>query len=328
MYSKVCNQNATRAGRQVNGMNFYNKKRGSYSVEAALIFPLGFMPLTIFLYLYLMVDLEFCVQQGLYNVADNLYPQGTAVAYVKNSDIFSDRLQESINNSFDNINIKDEWLEALVEKGISYLYSKDYIKKNFEKYCDDNKINLALIKDGASGIDFSSSEVYSSKGLISIIASYTIKFPGSMLGVGEKQIKQRVYLNSFYGRDWDKSDEFKNELVETKTEVKEEYVYVTKHGTVYHRDENCSFIIIKADKVPYKMIDKLRSKNNSKYYPCEICVRNVEPGVFVYITDYGTRYHLEPECKQLSHACEKLELAMAMKRGLGPCAKCGKKTSE
>lgn len=294
-------------------------------MEAALIFPLAFYAITIFLYLFLMVQTEFLIYQGLLAASDKLYVQGTSLAYIKNSGVFIDKIKEQVNENFSSLDIKEEWIDDFYNKGISYIYTKSFVEKEFKNYIEDNDIRLNLVKDGLEGIDFSESEIFVSQGKIKLVANYTIGFPGAILDVGNRDLSCQVKSVAFYGAAWDKSKEFVNEEKKDEEEETEDKVYVTKHGTVYHEKSDCTYIVVTADKVLLASIDKIRSANGAIYYPCETCSYPNYEGLFVYVTTYGTRYHIDKNCRQIEHYCEEIDRSEAEDRKLRPCSKCAKK---
>lgn len=102
-------------------------------------------------------------------------------------------------------------------------------------------------------------------------------------------------------------------------------VYVTKYGTVYHVDRNCTYIKIDTRMIHTDRLEKERNASGAKYYPCEFCspFTNVE----VCITDYGTRYHSTSSCSAIFREVMEVSLEK-VKSTHRSCSKCGKKTED
>lgn len=100
-------------------------------------------------------------------------------------------------------------------------------------------------------------------------------------------------------------------------------VYVTSNGRVYHYDIGCSYISVKSYKVSYRDISYRRNKSGGKYKACEVCCRNYESfGSYVYITDYGDRFHIRSNCTRISHEIMAIRLSEASH--MRACSKCSK----
>lgn len=102
-------------------------------------------------------------------------------------------------------------------------------------------------------------------------------------------------------------------------------VYVTKYGTVYHLDRNCSYIKKDIQEIQADRLEDERNASGAKYYPCEFCLPDGSGSV--YITDYGTRYHRISSCSAVYHEIMEISLEK-IKDTHGSCSKCGMKTEE
>lgn len=106
---------------------------------------------------------------------------------------------------------------------------------------------------------------------------------------------------------------------DTCADEMEDYVYVTKNGTVYHRSRGCSYLDLSIQAVESGTVDSRRNKGGGKYYACS-CVSGKDTGV-LYITDYGTSYHQNLACSGLKRTVYMVPLSKV--GGKGACSKCG-----
>lgn len=114
------------------------------------------------------------------------------------------------------------------------------------------------------------------------------------------------------------------ENIEGKVTDKDEMVYITKTGRVYHKSIECTYLTRCIKKVNYYIIADLRNTSGGKYYKCEKCTAEKaadEP--YVYITVYGDRYHYDKECNTLKRYIKKVPVSEIGDRKL--CSKCSGK---
>lgn len=103
-------------------------------------------------------------------------------------------------------------------------------------------------------------------------------------------------------------------------EKEEEWVYVTFHGTTYHRNRNCSYLNPKIMSSASKDIDQYRNKDGERYRLCSSCKDGNLTGICFY-TEYGNRYHTSLRCSQLTRSVQTIRLSEAGNRHA--CSKCG-----
>ena len=142
---------------------------------------------------------------------------------------------------------------------------------------------------------------------INLQVNYYIKIPISFFEVKGVSICQKSKSHKWIGdrTDGEQSD----------------YVYVTKHGTVYHRSRKCHYLDLSIKSADYAQISGMRNKNEHKYSACSGCVvKNYVSGK-VYVTDYGTCYHSDLACSGLKRTIYLILLEET--GGKRACGKCG-----
>ncbi|MCR5203399.1 MAG: hypothetical protein K6D02_10010 [Lachnospiraceae bacterium] len=104
-------------------------------------------------------------------------------------------------------------------------------------------------------------------------------------------------------------------------ENKDMYVYVAKNSKVYHKNPECTYIKPKVSTVRSSLIKYKRNNSGGKYKPCKKCTGN---GIayYVYVTEYGTRYHSDKNCNNIYHEIRRVKLSEVA--GMNPCSKCSK----
>ena len=142
---------------------------------------------------------------------------------------------------------------------------------------------------------------------IMLCADYTIRLPIALFQIKDVRITQRSVSRKWTGDR------------ETWTET--DYVYVTEHGTVYHRSRSCRYLDLSIRTAEYAEIGDLRNKSEHKYYACGQCAAKNKHLRQVYITDYGEVYHTSLSCSGLKRTVYLIPISEV--GGKGPCSKCG-----
>lgn len=100
----------------------------------------------------------------------------------------------------------------------------------------------------------------------------------------------------------------------------ETLVYMTRYGTVYHKDRSCSHLALSIQGVEMSQLREIRNESGGIYLPCERCGDNGFVTV-VFVTDYGDRYHTSLNCQGLKRYIRSVPLSQL--EGVSPCKKCG-----
>ena len=176
---------------------------------------------------------------------------------------------------------------------------------------NSNNLAAAPIRGGAGGIDFSGSRL-DNREVIEINAVYEAKLPYDFFDLFSKRFCCRCIMHTYIG--YEKGlDEM------TVRHDKEEYVYVTETGTVYHNDRECTYLRLSIKEVDRSDLKDLRNSSGHKYYACASCGR--EAGSKVYITSDGTCYHSSLSCHGLKRTVNSIPLSEV--GGMRVCSRCG-----
>lgn len=190
---------------------------------------------------------------------------------------------------------------------IGTAYAKEKVIHNVGR----DYLNRSPIRDGAEGLNFYHSRILDN-GNVDLIVTYYIHIPYSFLGIADYFVSQRVMAHGWIGYtginiEYENSDEI--------------IVYVTPHGTVYHKNRNCTHIQLSIQPYLKKDIEEKRNENGGRYYPCERCGSNSRD--IIYITDTGDRYHSTVTCSGLKR--EIMAVPLSQVGGRNPCSRCGNK---
>lgn len=124
-------------------------------------------------------------------------------------------------------------------------------------------------------------------------------------------VKVHAWTGADRGSGWEDEDR-----------ERENMVYVTVSGSVYHKKLNCRHLNLSVSKIAGANISAKRNEYGEKYHACESCSRGQSPGNAVYITNSGNRYHNDKNCSGLKRS---VRLVKESEVGsLQPCKRCGK----
>lgn len=198
--------------------------------------------------------------------------------------------------SKDKQDIDNGVLEGVV---LSEIYVKNQVNSNLESVGIKQKNNSyylsRIMKDD----------------LIDLIVIEKINIPYGFLGISSIKVMDRARVHVFNGYDNTKAQK-------VSTEESNEIVYITKNGTVYHKDRNCSHLKITISNTVKENINKKRNINGGKYYPCEFCDNK---SVNCFYTEYGDRYHSSVSCPALKRNI--ISVNISETKGRRKCKSCG-----
>jgi len=197
---------------------------------------------------------------------------------------------------------------AAIEWGIeSYEISSKLCEFLGEEYSE-----LLPIEGGFESIDYSGTDI-SNHELLILNVKYESRLPFDSLNLFHREASNGIVVHTWIG--------FENGLDGLNSNYYEEYVYVTEYGTVYHRDRNCSHIMLSVRETRYNRINELRNSGGHKYYPCEQC-RPDSKSAHIYITEDGDRFHGSLNCSGLKRTIYTKKLSEI--GNMRECSKCGK----
>lgn len=188
--------------------------------------------------------------------------------------------------------------------GKSVLFSID---GNIKRKLGDSLTLSRAVKGGINGINVTSSEVLNNNSKIILKIEYSLNTPFSYFSAGDIKVSQNMETYAWLGED------YMGHRENTK------YVYVAKHGTVYHLTPHCSYLntdiyVSNTGDIIYK-----RNASGAKYYACKRCSDRGTVGT-VFYTQYGNRYHSDRECTEIHHDYKKVPLS-EVEGTMGKCSK-------
>ena len=101
------------------------------------------------------------------------------------------------------------------------------------------------------------------------------------------------------------------------------YVFLTEHGSVYHRKRSCKHLNIDILPVSGRDVGAKRNKDGKIYDTCKKCLKLTKEELkrtTVFITDYGVKYHTEINCPDLKRSLHVVLLSQA--EGRAACKDC------
>lgn len=208
------------------------------------------------------------------------------------------------------------------EKMAAAAYASEYGEKNTiisgglsAVYARSSVLGKVKDRSAVKNENFLLSSFLKEEDMIHLVLTYQaapvcgIKIPGTFF-------LQRASVRGWTGRSG--SDGSGNSEGEEGTD-EHTMVYVTEHGSVYHKDLQCTHIKLSIQKVEKEAVSGLRNHGGEKYHSCEKCGKDA--GGAVYITAEGNRYHSSLECSGLKRTVK--EVSLEELGEMRPCSKCG-----
>lgn len=256
--------------------------QASLTVEAACTLPLFVIAMTAVLYLISAASLACSVSEGMQEAGKQMALYAAAKG--------------------------EKGSEA--GKAAAQILSLAYAKNQVSERIRGNVLARSLTEAG-SKVELWRSQIMKENETIDLVAEYRMKFPGGFLKNAGINIVQRARVRAWTGSQGNTGDS-------EAQGGKEEWVYVTVSGSVYHRDRECTHIRLSVHAVDRGSIPNLRNTGGGKYYPCEACLGS---GKKVYITETGDRYHSSVTCKGLKRGVLRVRLSEV--ESWSPCSRCG-----
>lgn len=256
--------------------------KGSFTLEAAVLVPLftGFLVAILFFFRVIQVQ-------------ENLYEAMVHTGRTLSVTAFGEQF-----------GVGEEVLTP-----VSYVAANAAVHKRYQSGFTDQDQAYRFLISGMPGLSLLRSDTTGD--FIDLKADYSVRLPidffGSKWILGAQECKVRKWNG------------YQKDAAGTETDD-EIWVYITPHGTVYHKDRNCNYLDLTIRSVDRSSVDHLRNKDGSCYYACEVCGNRKTAGAY-YITDYGTSYHTSITCSGLRRSIQMVRLSEC--EGRGPCSKCG-----
>lgn len=186
--------------------------------------------------------------------------------------------------------------------------SSGELEEKIVKYIGSERLDRSIIVEGKQGLDLSKTCISGKSKIIQMCVEYKVKLPIYTFGKLSLSCKEEFNLKGWTG--YEKG---------FFSQDKEDIVYITETGMVYHKNSQCTYLDLSIHMVGKKDVTKLRNKNGEKYKRCEKCGRKA--GANVYITNHGNRYHKSIGCSGLKRKVYAIPISEAL--GKGECSRCG-----
>ncbi len=199
--------------------------------------------------------------------------------------------------------------KALVYYGVEDGGSGNRPKSIFDSVYDGGSLCNSFVEGGQGGIRLTLTESSVDRETLELKASYRLRIPLPMadrFSIGKRiLLSQRIYSGyTEHGMTLEKKDQV---------------VYVARHGTVYHRRPDCSYICLTISN-PTEIAGIIKY---SSLKPCARCIRKGRLPRQVYLTVSGDHYHSSLSCSGLKRSIRAVPYSQV--KGMRKCSRCGGK---
>lgn len=201
---------------------------------------------------------------------------------------------------------------ALYECGFSdneaaSLISAVYLRDRVTDYVGEEYLDNSPLVRGSTGLQFWESEM-SENDRLDIKLTYSTGPLLSLVGFRGFRMANRYSVHLWNGY----------EIPEHGEET--ELVYMAENGRVYHKDRECTHLLLSIRRVPRDGLEIERNQWGSKYVPCEKCTAGQCPES-LYVTMEGQCFHYREDCPGLKRTVRTLTSEEA--KGYPYCSRCG-----
>lgn len=171
------------------------------------------------------------------------------------------------------------------------------------------KLERSMIRGGSEGLDCRKTTVSARSGIVHMDVEYEIVLPFFVFGMLSLHCEEEFQIKGWTGY-----------VKGGFSPGREDVVYITDTGIVYHRDYRCTYLDLSIQTVKKSEVKHMRNESRGKYYRCEKCGNRA--GENVYITRQGNRYHSSLTCSGLKRRVYAVPISEVM--GKGACSRCGR----
>ena len=150
--------------------------------------------------------------------------------------------------------------------------------------------------------------------LVDLVATYEIQPRCNVFGIPKQLLVNRARTHAWTG--------YRIGGAAGETEEKEQMVYVTETGTVYHLSRSCTHLDLAITPVASDQLSSSRNASGAGYQACEMCgMRLASQGTY-YITKEGDRYHSSLACSGLKRTVYEIPISQVGNKR--PCSRCSR----
>lgn len=277
--------------------NNWKIRKASLTVEAALVLPVFLFGILFIISFFQILHMQEVIQFALTETAK----EASRYSYIY-EDLIKDTQQIGMEKENKFGSIANQFVNG------------EFYHNIFSKYLSSEEIKTSIIE---GNISFLNSQFMNDKNEIEIAAMYWVKPTVvnifAMKGIPIIQcVKTKGFVGTYLiGNDY--NCEREDKVV----------VYLAKNGTVYHKSNDCTHLLLSIEIVSFEKLDSYRNENGGKYTRCSNCMKGVETeqGRMVYIARQGGHYHSTKACSGLKRTVRKVFLSDVDK--MDPCQRCG-----
>lgn len=198
--------------------------------------------------------------------------------------------------------------EVAKEIYVNPFVSPAQVESHMIENIGSERLERSIVEGGSAGLDASGTVASPTTGVVQMHVKYRILLPIRFFGrLG------MVCEDGFRIKGW---NGYQKEGMFTP---REDIVYITETGMVYHKDYHCTHLDLSIQMATKSQVKTMRNEVGEKYHVCERC--GISAGNRVYITKQGNRYHSSLGCSGLKRKIYAIPKSEVM--GKGACSRCG-----
>ena len=290
---RIPNRNAAVVCRGCHGRKAFLSISASMTLEAAMVLTLLIFASVSLILPMKILNTERKVQAALEAVGEDF----SRYAYLK--DVIAGGKESAAAGA-------DEFAKAFCRQ-LGAGVAEGYAQARVMEYVDTEAVE---------GMTMERSEILRDGEHFDLILDYQIRMPFPVLGMPAIRRTARCRRRAWIGKVGKDADGDGSSI------AKDEYVYVGKGSTRYHRSRSCHYLSNQLTAVSADAIDEARNQSGGRYHACSVCVTEGAAGGTVYVMPQGSSYHSSKVCTAIVAYVRMVKLSEV--EHLGACSYCGR----
>ena len=194
---------------------------------------------------------------------------------------------------------------------VSTILSETYVRKKVNELAGKEYLDNSCIHKGSGGISYLGSRIMEQDKIV-LRASYQVDPVVPVIGFQSFTLSSKACVRAYTGYDV---------LEKSNRNEEEEIVFITETGTAYHKNRNCTHLVLSISGVSKEKLPSIRNEEGGNYKPCEVCCgKKRDVTEYVFITNFGDRYHVTPACSGIKRTVIAIPISKTENRT--ECTRC------
>ncbi len=286
---------------------FGNSISASLTLEAAVVLPLYLFFFLALLSIMEMMQFSMTMDHHLSRISKQIALYASADCLLENPRAASAQEEQTAQDAANGGTAAAEKVEGVAATVLADLYVDRALQERIPQGYRSQM--------GVQGeVELWRSNVLLKDDLVDLVAVYEIQPRCNVFGIPGQLLVNRARTHAWTG--------YRIGGAAEEGEEKEQMVYVTETGTVYHLSRSCTHLDLAISPVAAGQLSASRNASGGTYRVCEMCgMLTASQGTY-YITKEGDRYHTSLSCSGLKRTVYEIPISQVGDRR--SCSRCSR----